>query len=94
MLFEQGDTDHEHVYLLNGSIVLLQRPCGGRQGKRQERHGAFPLAHQPPRKQSARAKSDADRAHRQPVAGDALARTQTVDYQVSRTSTMPRKTTG
>ena len=83
MLFEQGDTDHDHVYLLNGSVALLN----GRKVVETIEAGSgtarFPLAHQTPRSQSARDKSpvriarvDSRRLN------DLLARSQTVDYQV------------
>ncbi|MGB5741030.1 MAG: cyclic nucleotide-binding domain-containing protein [Sedimenticolaceae bacterium] len=83
MLFEQGDTDHEHVYLLNGNVALLN----GRKVVETIEAGSdtarFPLAHQIPRSHSARAKSpvriarvDSRRLN------DLLARSETVDYQV------------
>ncbi|MGD8957814.1 MAG: cyclic nucleotide-binding domain-containing protein [Chromatiaceae bacterium] len=83
MLFEQGDTDHEHVYLLNGTVALLN----GRKVVETIEAGSdtarFPLAHQIPRSHSARAKSpvriarvDSRRLN------DLLARSETVDYQV------------
>ena len=83
MLFEQGDTDHEHVYLLNGTVALLS----GRKVVETIEAGSdtarFPLAHQIPRSHSARAKSpvriarvDSRRLN------DLLARSETVDYQV------------
>ncbi|MCB1799006.1 MAG: cyclic nucleotide-binding domain-containing protein, partial [Gammaproteobacteria bacterium] len=84
MLFEQGDTDHEHVYLLNGSIVLLSDRAVVDKVSAGSDTARFPLAHQLPRKQSARAKSDVRIARIDSrLLSDALARTQTVDYQVS-----------
>ena len=84
MLFEQGDTDHEHVYLLDGSIVLLSDRAVVDKVSAGSDTARFPLAHQLPRKQSARAKTDVRIARIDSrLLSDALARTQTVDYQVS-----------
>ena len=83
VLFDQGDTDHQHVYLLDGRVSLIN---GGAVAETIE-HGSemarFPLAHQLPRKQGARAAS-AVRVVRfdSRLLSDLLARSQTVAYQV------------
>ena len=67
MLFEQGDTDHEHVYLLDGSIVLLSDRAVVDKVSAGSDTARFPLAHQLPRKRSACRKTDVRIAHRQPA---------------------------
>ena len=83
MLFEQGATDHENVYLLEGRVGLLSNNAEVDVVTAGSDTARFPLAHQLPRKQGARAKStvrivrvDSRRL------SELLARTQTVDYQV------------
>ncbi len=84
ILFEQGDTDHQHVYLLKGSVSLLHDKNVTDTVKSTNETARFPLAHQLPREQTARANGkiriariDSRRL------SDLLARTQTVDYQVA-----------
>ena len=84
ILFNEGDTDHENVYLVKGKVVLLsgrsvvERIVAGTDTAR------FPLAHQLPRKFSARADSKVriTRIDSRQLS-DILARSQTVDYQVA-----------
>lgn len=84
VLFSQGDTDHEHVYLLEGSIALLDK---GREIDRVEAGSdtaRFPIAHQLPRRNGARTavpsrlvRIDSRRL------SELLARSEHVDYEVS-----------
>lgn len=82
-LFRQGDTRHEHVYLIEGRIRLLA-------GSEEEEIVAagsgtakFPLAHQLPRKQTAEAVSAVKIARIDSRRlSDLLARAETVSYQV------------
>lgn len=88
VLFERGDTRHEHVYLLEGRVQLLvgsdeQEVIDAGSGT-----AKFPLAHQLPRKQTARAlgrvriaRIDSRRL------SDMLARAETVSYQVKDVAT-------
>ncbi|MBT8427289.1 MAG: cyclic nucleotide-binding domain-containing protein, partial [Erythrobacter sp.] len=84
VLFGQGDTDHEHVYLLEGSVALLDK---GREIDRVDAGSdtaRFPIAHQLPRRNGARAavpsrlvRIDSRRL------SELLARSEHVDYEVS-----------
>jgi CRP-like cAMP-binding protein/chromosome segregation ATPase len=83
VLFEQGDTDHENVYLLDGRVTLLSDGAAVETVDAGSDTAKFPLAHQLPRTQTARAynkvriaRIDSRRL------SDMLARTRTVDYQV------------
>jgi CRP-like cAMP-binding protein/chromosome segregation ATPase len=84
VLFEQGATDHENVYLLEGSVALISNDAEVDKVSAGSDTARFPLAHQLPRKQGARAKTpvrivrvDSRRL------SELLARTRTVDYQVT-----------
>jgi CRP-like cAMP-binding protein/chromosome segregation ATPase len=84
MLFKQGDTDNENVYLLKGSVALLADKTIAERVRAGSDTARFPLAHQVPRQFSVRAESkvriiriDSRRL------SDLLARTQKVDYQVA-----------
>ena len=84
MLFREGDTDHEHVYLLEGTITLLTGKAVVDKIEAGSETARFPLAHQLPRNHSARAVSKVRIARFDSRRlSDALARTQTVDYQVA-----------
>ena len=84
MLFEQGDTDHEHVYLLEGRVSLLVDLNEQDRVEAGSGTARFPLAHQLPRKQSVRALSQVRVARIDSrLLSDLLARAQTVDYQVT-----------
>ena len=84
LLFEQGDTDHEHVYLLQGNVQLLSGDAVVETVSAGSDTARFPLAHQLPRKLAARAKSKLRIARLDSRRlSEALARTRTVDYQVA-----------
>ena len=84
MLFKEGDTDHEHVYLLEGTVVLLSKDVIVDTIQAGSGTARFPLAHQLPRKHSVRAKKKVRIARIDSrVLSDVLARSQTVDYQVA-----------
>ena len=84
LLFEQGDTNHEHVYLLDGVVALLEGGKVADTVRAGTDTARFPLAHQIPRRHSARADGKVRIARLDSRRlSDALARTQTVDYQVS-----------
>jgi CRP-like cAMP-binding protein/DNA repair exonuclease SbcCD ATPase subunit len=82
-LFRQGDTRHEHVYLLEGRIRLL---AGSEEDEIIDAGtgtAKFPLAHQLPRKQTAEAIGTAKIARVDSRRlSDLLARAETVTYQV------------
>ncbi len=80
----EGDTDHENVYLLKGKVVLLSGRSVVERIKAGTDTARFPLAHQLPRKFSARADSKVRivRIDSRQLS-DMLARTRTVDYQVA-----------
>ena len=84
LLFEQGDTDHEHVYLLQGDVQLLSGDAVIETLSAGSDTVRFPLAHQLPRKLTARAKSKLRIARLDSRRlSEVLARTRTVDYQVA-----------
>jgi CRP-like cAMP-binding protein len=84
LLFQQGDTNHEHVYLLGGTVALLDEGRVADTIRSGSDTARFPLAHQIPRKHAARAESRVRIARLDSrLLSDALARTQTVDYQVA-----------
>ncbi len=84
LLFKQGDTDHENVYLLAGSVQLLSADAVVETVSAGTDTARFPLAHQLPRKYTARAKSKLRVARLDSRRiSDNLARTRTVDYQVA-----------
>ena len=84
MLFKEGDTDHEHVYLLEGTVVLLNKGVIDDTVQSGSDTARFPLAHQVPRKQSVRVKKKARIARIDSRRlSELLARHQTVDYQVA-----------
>ncbi len=83
LLFEQGDTDHEHVYLLQGNVQLLSGDAVVETVNAGSDTARFPLAHQLPRKLTGRAKSKLRIARLDSRRlSEILARTRTVDYQV------------
>ncbi|MCB1800815.1 MAG: cyclic nucleotide-binding domain-containing protein [Gammaproteobacteria bacterium] len=84
MLFNQGDTDHQHVYLVSGRVALLNDRTVVERIEAGSDTARFPLAHQLPRNFSARTESKA-RVIRidSRLLSDLLARSQTIDYQVS-----------
>ena len=55
MAFEQGDTDPENVYLLDGRVTLLSDNTAVETIDAGSETARFPLAHQLPRTQTARA---------------------------------------
>ncbi|MBL3528313.1 MAG: cyclic nucleotide-binding domain-containing protein [gamma proteobacterium endosymbiont of Lamellibrachia anaximandri] len=83
-LFHEGDTDHQNVYLLSGSVGLLS-------GKREvdavasgTQTARFALAHQLPRKHSARAKGVTTFVRIDSrMLSDMLARSQKASYEVN-----------
>ena len=83
-LFRQGDTDHQHVYLLEGRVSLLS----GRKEVDVIRGGSstarFALAHQSPRQLSARAATEVRLVRIDSRAlSDLLVRGQSQSYRVS-----------
>ena len=84
MLFRQGDTDHQHVYLIAGRVALLTDKSVVDRVEAGTETARFPLAHQLPRNHSARAETKV-RITRidSRLLSDMLARSQTVDYQVA-----------
>ena len=84
ILFNQGDTDHENVYLVKGKVALLSDNSVVERVESGSDTARFPLAHQLPRKYAARAesKSRITRIDSRQLS-DLLARSQTVDYQVA-----------
>ena len=84
MLFQQGDTDNENVYLLKGSVALLSGKTVVERVRTGSDTARFPLAHQLPRQYSVRAESKTRIARIDSRRlSDLLARTQKVDYQVA-----------
>lgn len=84
ILFQQGDTDHQHVYLLKGSVALLSGETVTDTIKAADETARFPVAHQLPREHTARAATKVRIARIDSRRlSDVLARTQTVDYQVA-----------
>ncbi|MGD8589640.1 MAG: cyclic nucleotide-binding domain-containing protein [Chromatiales bacterium] len=85
-LFREGDTDHHNIYLLSGAVALLS----GRKEMDVVTSGTetarFALAHQMPRKSSARAKCPVSFVRIDSrVLSDLLARHQSASYEVSET---------
>ncbi len=83
-LFREGDSDHQNIYLLSGTVALLSGQkemdlvSSGTQTAR------FALAHQLPRKHSARAKNEVTYVCIDSrMLSDMLARSQTESYQVN-----------
>jgi CRP-like cAMP-binding protein/chromosome segregation ATPase len=84
MLFQQGDTDNENVYLLKGSVALFSGKTVVERVNTGSDTARFPLAHQLPRQYSVRAESKTRIARIDSRRlSDLLARTQKVDYQVA-----------
>lgn len=84
ILFREGDTDHENIYLLEGRVSLLSGSKVVESIDAGTETSRFPIAHQLPRTQTARAHNrvriiriDSRRL------SDMLARSRTVDYQVA-----------
>ncbi|MEN8167834.1 MAG: cyclic nucleotide-binding domain-containing protein, partial [Pseudomonadota bacterium] len=83
-IFREGDTDHQNIYLLSGSVSLLS-------GRREmdvvssgTQTARFALAHQLPRKHSAKAKSATSYVRIDShMLSDLLARSQSVSYVVN-----------
>jgi CRP-like cAMP-binding protein/chromosome segregation ATPase len=84
VLFNQGDTDHDNVYLIKGRVALLSKGSVVERVESGTETARFPLAHQLPRKYTARAdtKSRVTRIDSRQLS-DFLARSRTEDYQVS-----------
>ncbi len=83
-LFREGDTDHEHVYLLEGRISLLSGGKAVDSVQSGTNTARFALAHQWPRKFSARAASEVRFVRIDSHAlSEHLVRTQTQSYRVS-----------
>ncbi len=87
-LFREGDSDHQNIYLLSGTVALLSGQkemdlvSSGTQTAR------FALAHQLPRKHSARAKSAVTYVRIDSrMLSDMLARSQTASYEVDEAET-------
>ncbi len=85
-LFREGDTDHQNIYLLAGTVALLSGQkeldvvTSGTQTAR------FALAHQLPRKHSARAKCPVTYVRIDSrLLSDLLARSQSDSYEVNET---------
>lgn len=83
-LFREGDSDHQNIYLLSGTVALLSGQkemdlvSSGTQTAR------FALAHQLPRKHSAMAKSAVTYVRIDSrMLSDMLARSQTASYEVN-----------
>ncbi|MGD9164534.1 MAG: cyclic nucleotide-binding domain-containing protein, partial [Chromatiales bacterium] len=83
-LFREGDTDHQNIYLLNGTIALLSGQkemdlvSSGTQTAR------FALAHQLPRKHSAKARTVVTYVRIDSrMLSDMLARSHSASYEVS-----------
>ena len=84
MLFEEGDTDHQHIYLLEGTVALLSDGVIVDSVEAGSNTARFPLAHQVPRKHSVRARKKVRIARIDSRRlSELLARAQTVDYQVA-----------
>lgn len=83
LLFRQGETDHENIYLLSGDIALMSGDKVVERITLDNDLARFPIAHQLPRKYTARAAS-AVRFVRldSRLLSDLLVRSRTVDYQV------------
>lgn len=84
ILFNQGDTDHDNVYLVKGKVALLSNNSVVDRVEAGTDTARFPLAHQLPRKYAVRAesKSRITRIDSRQLS-DYLARSQTIDYQVA-----------
>ncbi len=83
-LFREGDTDHEHVYLLEGRVSLLSGGKAVDSVQSGTNTARFALAHQWPRKFSARAAGEVRFARIDSHAlSEHLVRTQTQSYRVS-----------
>ncbi|MCB1792480.1 MAG: cyclic nucleotide-binding domain-containing protein, partial [Gammaproteobacteria bacterium] len=84
MLFREGDTDQQHVYLVAGRVALLSGKSVVERVEAGSETARFPLAHQLPRNYSVRAETRL-RITRidSRMISDLLARSQTIDYQVS-----------
>ena len=69
MLFEEGDTDHENIYLLQGSVALLNEGVDRRHRRCGQRYGTFSAGTSITSKIfGAREKEGAHSAYRQPSA--------------------------
>jgi CRP-like cAMP-binding protein len=83
-LFREGDSDHQHVYLLEGVVSLLSGTKEVDTVHSGSNTARFALAHQWPRKFSARARSDVQvvriDSH---TLSELLVRTQSQSYKVS-----------
>ncbi len=83
-LFREGDTDHEHVYLLEGRVSLLSGGKAVDSVQSGTNTARFALAHQWPRKFSARAATDVRVVRVDSHAlSEHLVRTQSQSYRVS-----------
>ena len=83
-LFREGDSDHEHVYLLEGRVTLLSGNKAVDSVQSGSNTARFALAHQWPRKFSARAATEVRLARIDShTLSEQLVSTQTQSYRVS-----------
>lgn len=86
-LFREGDTDHQNVYLLSGIVALLSGPKEMDMVASGTPTARFALAHQLPRKHSARAKTAVTYVRVDSrMLSDLLARSQSSSYEVTEAS--------
>ena len=84
LLFREGDTDHQHIYLLEGRVVLLSGTREVDAVQSGAKTARFALAHQWPRKFSARAVGEVRFIRIESrMINDLLVRTQSQSYRVS-----------
>ncbi len=87
-LFREGDTDHQHVYLLEGRVALLSGSKEVDVVQSGSKTARFALAHQWPRKFSARAAGPVQVVRIDSrLLSDMLVRTQSQGYSVSELDT-------
>ncbi len=83
-LFREGDSDHQNIYLLSGSVALLSGHKEMDMVSSGTQTARFALAHQLPRKHSARAKNEVTYVCIDSrMLSDMLARSQTESYEVN-----------
>ncbi len=84
VIFREGDADHEHIYLLEGTLALMSGNKATDKIAAGSDTARFPVAHQLPRRYGARAVTAARLAHIDSrFVSDLLARNQRQDYQVN-----------
>ena len=82
-LFREGDTDHQNIYLLSGAVALLSGRVEVDVVSSGTQTARFALAHQIPRKHSARAKCPVSYVRiDSSLLSDMLARNQSASYEV------------